>query len=101
MNLAAKTRTTLAVAAASLGLAVIASPAMAVDNAPTLPAAGCIVSIDGHDHTVPAGTVVMGLVCGTDGDWHLPVKSASPTTNPKAPVTAVRPAAARTAYSPG
>jgi hypothetical protein len=43
----------------------------------------------------------MGLVCGTDGDWHLPVKSASPTTNPKAPVTAVRPAAARTAYSPG
>ncbi|MEA2194272.1 MAG: hypothetical protein QOG42_706 [Solirubrobacteraceae bacterium] len=99
MNITIKARTALTVAAASLGLAAFAGPAMAADNAPTLPAAGCIVSIDGHDHTVPAGTVVMGLVCGTDGDWHLPKKSASPTTSPYAPITSVKPTAA-SAYSP-
>jgi hypothetical protein len=93
MNITAKTRTTLAVVAASLGLAAFAGPAMAADNTPTLPAGGCIVSIDGHDHTVPAGTVVMGLVCGTDGDWHLAKKVAAPTTNPTAPFTAVKPTA--------
>ena len=89
-----KTRTALTVLAASLSVAAIASPAMAADNAPTLPAAGCIVSIDGHDHLVPAGTVVMGLVCGTDGDWHLAPRTVSPTTNPQAQAVAVRPVAA-------
>ena len=89
-----KTRTALTVLAASLSVAAISSPAMAADNTPTLPAAGCIVSIDGHDHLVPAGTVVMGLVCGTDGDWHLAPRTLSPTTNPQPQVTAVRPTAA-------
>jgi hypothetical protein len=99
MNRTTKTRTALAVAAASLGLgAFAAGPAMALDNTPTLPAAGCIVSIDGHDHTVPAGTVVMGLVCGTDGDWHLARATTSPT-GPKAPMTYVRPTAVST-YGP-
>ena len=90
-----KTRTAFTVLAASLSVAAIASPAaMAADNTPTLPANGCIVSIDGHDHLVPAGTVVMGLVCGTDGDWHLAPRTVSPTTNPHAQVIAVRPTAA-------
>jgi hypothetical protein len=80
-----KARAALTIAAASLTLTAIASPALAADNTPTLPAGGCIVSIDGHDHTVPAGTVIMGLVCGTDGNWHLP-KAAQPTTTPKPPV---------------
>jgi hypothetical protein len=79
-----KTRTALAVAAASLGLAALASPAMAADNTPTLPAGGCIVSIDGHDHTVPAGTVVMGLVCGTDGNWHFPRTATAFSVKPTA-----------------
>ena len=86
-----KARTALTVAAASLSLAALAGPAMAADNTPTLPAGGCIVSIDGHDHTVPAGTVVMGLVCGTDGNWHFP-KAAQPT-NPRPPLTTVNPTA--------
>ena len=51
------------------------------------------LAISFHDD-VPAGTVVMGLVCGTDGDWHLAPKSVSPTTNPKGQVAVVRPAAA-------
>jgi hypothetical protein len=89
-----KTRTALTVIAASLSVAAIASPAMAADNTPTLPANGCVVSIDGHDHLVPAGTVVMGLVCGTDGDWHLAPRTVSPTTNPRAQVIAAQPAAA-------
>jgi hypothetical protein len=87
MSVTTKTRSVLALAAASLSLGALAGPASAADNTPTLPAAGCIVSIDGHDHTVPAGTVVMGLVCGTDGDWHFP-KAAQPT-NPKLPVTKI------------
>lgn len=91
MLITTKTRAALTVLAASLSLAAVASPAMATDNAPTLPAAGCIVSIDGHDHLVPAGTVIMGLVCGTDGDWHFP-KATTTTTNPKPPTT-VKPTA--------
>ncbi len=90
-----KTRTALTVLAASLSVAAIASPAaMATDNAPTLPANGCIVSIDGHDHVVPAGTVVMGLVCGTDGDWHFAPRSVSPTKTPQAQVGVIQPTAA-------
>jgi hypothetical protein len=94
------TRTALTVIAASLSLAAVASPAaMAADNTPTLPANGCIVSIDGHDHLVPAGTVVMGLVCGTDGDWHLAKRVASPATGAHAPVLATQ-ATATSVYSP-
>lgn len=88
-----KTRAAITVIAASLSVAALAGPAMAADNTPTLPAGGCIVSIDGHDHTVPPGTVIMGLVCGTDGNWHLP--KAAPTK----PQLTMAQAAPMTSYS--
>jgi hypothetical protein len=32
---------------------------------------GCLIENDGHLETVPVGTKISLLTCGSDGEWHL------------------------------